>query len=397
MKYLKRFNESNSDDFYEEICRIDWNILASKRIKVEDSYKKIEDKVFDIFKEYQPEAKIAQAGMRIILKFGYNSKIMDIGIDVLPDEWFLVHINCDYSDYSFYKCDQLEGLFRFLEDKSKNNLRKSLLESDMILKKFNESNSEWYEKISYDEYMEWTSSNGQYGKPSEFTDSEVSVIKSCLSKTDRFKLLRNGPASNNPKGELISIGLSPYGSWYNKKVKSSLTITKYTDEWFLCQVDDSFYKCDQLEGLSKLIKDTNSINIFVDQFLKEDITLDSEYYESITLDDYRNFIQSNGDKLEVFSKNDVTYLRSGNQMRYYNDILWMNDFNLTLGDYVLIISRPCSLTYNNYGWVDRLHIRKYNDEWFYCQVERITGKKDKQNIYYKCDGLEGVRKLISKL
>lgn len=129
MKYLKRFNESNSDDFYLEISSDEWDILVSKRIRVEDSYKKIEDKVLDVFKEYHPEVKIAQAGMRIILKFGYNSRIVDMGIDVLPDEWFLVHINCSYSGYDFFKCDQLEGLYRFLEDKSKNNLRKNLFES----------------------------------------------------------------------------------------------------------------------------------------------------------------------------------------------------------------------------------------------------------------------------
>lgn len=252
------------------------------------------------------------------------------------------------------------------------------------LKKFNESNSEWYEKISYDDYMEWISSNGSYGKPSGFTDNEVSVIKSCLSKTDRFQLFTNGPASNNPKGEIILIGLSPYGKWYNKKVKSSLTISKYSDEWFLCQVDDLFYKCDTIEGLTQLIKDKHP------SILMENVVLNTEYYENITLDDLLYVITNR--KADVFSKADIESIVE-------NIDKVKNEYYLPKSrhDQVLCITRCCSKSYNDYGWIYRMNIYKYEDEWFYFHFEKIIGKQHKDNSYYKCDGSEGVVKLIDKL
>lgn len=253
------------------------------------------------------------------------------------------------------------------------------------LKKFNESNSsDWYEKISYDEYIDWITSKGQYGKPMSFKDSEILNIKSCLSKNDRFKLIKNGPGSYNPKGELISIGLSPYGSWYNRKVKSSLIITKYSDDWILCQAGDSFYKCDTIDGLTQLIRDINT------PLLKESIESDSEYYETITLDDYTYVIHDV--KKEIFSKRDIKYITSNiSQMD--------NVYNLPKSgkNQILSISRPCSRGYNHYGWIYRINICKCVDEWFYCQFEKVIGKHGKDNSYYKCDGLEGVVRLMDKL
>lgn len=41
---------------------------------------------------------------------------IDFGIDILNDEWFLIHLNYGDGDYIFFKCDQFEGLEKFVED-----------------------------------------------------------------------------------------------------------------------------------------------------------------------------------------------------------------------------------------------------------------------------------------
>jgi hypothetical protein len=42
---------------------------------------------------------------------------IDFGIDILNDEWFLIHLNYgDGGAYIFFKCDQFEGLEKFVDD-----------------------------------------------------------------------------------------------------------------------------------------------------------------------------------------------------------------------------------------------------------------------------------------
>jgi hypothetical protein len=40
---------------------------------------------------------------------------IDFGIDILSDDWFLIHLNYG-DDYILFKCDQFEGLEKFVED-----------------------------------------------------------------------------------------------------------------------------------------------------------------------------------------------------------------------------------------------------------------------------------------
>ena len=131
--------------------------------------------------------------------------------------------------------------------------------------------SEWYEPFMiWDEYYEWCLGKGPNGKPTSFSDSEISRIKSILPSGDDFSIVRNGPASTNPEGQLITISRkdreSKGGFFVKKNVNIyQLTIMKFSDDWFTCQVylrDEkgifsisNYYKCDQIDGLIRIIKD----------------------------------------------------------------------------------------------------------------------------------------------
>ena len=121
MNYIKRFNESINDPTYEEITRSEWDSIVENRLLLTDTkYPEIIKKfITDNILYNNAKFEISQAGKRIIITSGifYTSKNWDLGIDVCPDEWFVIHINKhDNGYYKFYKCDQLDGLFDFLKN-----------------------------------------------------------------------------------------------------------------------------------------------------------------------------------------------------------------------------------------------------------------------------------------
>lgn len=62
----------------------------------------------------------SQQKFRIIVEskeIGLHKKFTDLGIDICNDEWFYVHINNYGGKYTFYKCDQLDGLIDCLKQK----------------------------------------------------------------------------------------------------------------------------------------------------------------------------------------------------------------------------------------------------------------------------------------
>ena len=121
--------------------------------------------------------------------------------------------------------------------------------------------SEWYEPFMiWDEYYAWCQGKGSYGKALSFDKSDIVKIKAVLPSGDDFSIFRNGPASTNPEGQLITISRKDRES----KIYQ-LTIMKFSDDWFTCQVylrDEkgifsisNYYKCDQIDGLIKIIND----------------------------------------------------------------------------------------------------------------------------------------------
>lgn len=112
MKYLKRFNESN--DYYKNVDYNEWSDVLSKHIQFEQKY-------IDILKS------------RLKNKYTIINSYEDILIDggrwdryvmtQCNDEWFFIKhevqdiMSGPYNEsYVYYKCDQFDGLLKFLKD-----------------------------------------------------------------------------------------------------------------------------------------------------------------------------------------------------------------------------------------------------------------------------------------
>ena len=133
LRYIKNFKlfEENINDlfksrkeYYEQIMRDFWDKDVSNRIKVTESFQKIRDMIQEKLGDNSPfsniQIKKTKLDNRIVVEgdFFQRSRLrrIDFGIDILEDEWFLIHLNYGDGDYIFFKCDQFEGLEKFVED-----------------------------------------------------------------------------------------------------------------------------------------------------------------------------------------------------------------------------------------------------------------------------------------
>jgi hypothetical protein len=126
---FKEMMES-SKDYYHQISDVSWGEDARNRINVTDMFVRVEEMIRRKLGEnkivnYISEIKKSQRDYRIIVtvnlfinKRGFPGGLTyDFGIDILDDEWFLVHLNQDgIGNYIFFKCDQFEGLEKFVDD-----------------------------------------------------------------------------------------------------------------------------------------------------------------------------------------------------------------------------------------------------------------------------------------
>lgn len=115
-------------EYYEQIMRGSWdkalNPFVSNRIKVTESFQKIHDMIQKKLGESRLcsniQIKKSQMDYRMVVEGDFfqrkRQRRIDFGIDILDDEWFLIHFNYGDGDYIFFKCDQFEGLEKFVED-----------------------------------------------------------------------------------------------------------------------------------------------------------------------------------------------------------------------------------------------------------------------------------------
>lgn len=99
----------NKDDFYVEITPDEWyDLVQTKSIFFDKEYSKFEKAfkgklILTLHRQYKKNI------------IGINGKDLDdiAEVNLMKDEWFLIGI---FKIGKFYKCDQLEGLFRCVED-----------------------------------------------------------------------------------------------------------------------------------------------------------------------------------------------------------------------------------------------------------------------------------------
>lgn len=133
MKYLKKFNESSNDEYYQRIP-LDPDIDYFFSFPFTGSLKKVdfENKYFDQIKRrlkneefsiHPPIVKgMSMNIIRILNKLKLDTYNYEIGQS--EDEWF--YIEKSHSRFYkldnpskkpvYYKCDQFDGLIKFLED-----------------------------------------------------------------------------------------------------------------------------------------------------------------------------------------------------------------------------------------------------------------------------------------
>ena len=112
MRYLKYFE--NVNEYYYSIK---FNEFAKNRLLISFTYNE-KDKIKSIL---EGTNYIFVDGLTLTIDSGYPraelTKIDYIHIKKCDDEWFFVSLSVEDTD-EFYKCDQFDGLIKFLEDKT---------------------------------------------------------------------------------------------------------------------------------------------------------------------------------------------------------------------------------------------------------------------------------------
>jgi hypothetical protein len=120
MKHLKSFNESNSSDFYTEESEFDPNNVVSLPLNdIKEIQKSIKSNYKIKFINTDPN--IIKIEKKSILP--QNTCWV---VRLYEDEWYWVWEHnyernilgqIEYEDIKYYKCDQLDGVIKLLEDK----------------------------------------------------------------------------------------------------------------------------------------------------------------------------------------------------------------------------------------------------------------------------------------
>jgi hypothetical protein len=233
MKHLKLFEtwvNPNIGEYYESIDDLEYGYACTNNTIpiTTGTFKKIES---NLPKEY----KISRSPGSIVINDGtyYNYYKVYQG----SDDWFYVSkkvqdiMSGPYNDsYNYYKCDQIDGLLKFIEDRIGFKTNESIQENDL-----------WTE-IEYDEYSTITQPNINFNK-NYFDIISKRLIGDwyCdIKKTDRGD-------------ELNSTGINFLHCASPSNV-IDIDIWQDEDEWFFIELTDDtdnqlYYKCDSFNGL----------------------------------------------------------------------------------------------------------------------------------------------------
>jgi len=270
MKYLKPFNENTNNDYYKSISEYEYSELCGRIINIEDE---TFNKVLGFIGRQNIENGVI--GKTYLLTtsnpiYGISIKLedqMSLLILQLNDEWFITSLGLVGDIFReinlFHKCDQVDGLLKFLKDYNIiNKLRK--------IKPFNESifkTEDYYMEIQRHEF------NNLKMLSIPFTDKEKYILEdkaydmsyeyNFLELSNNRKAIRffkREPYQQIDKFTIINAGKN---CWY-----FSFVIHKLEDEWFIVEyctrpmvVDVTvvnislYYKCDGIDGVIRCVDD----------------------------------------------------------------------------------------------------------------------------------------------
>ena len=120
---IKLFETFETNNYYQEISSDEWLIVLGNTshgrkmdnllIEIPSNLSK---KIISLFKGY--DYHLTSKPHVIVVNTGISVNKRQIRISITEDEWFYVSsYNPETSDETYYKCDQFEGLVKFLKDK----------------------------------------------------------------------------------------------------------------------------------------------------------------------------------------------------------------------------------------------------------------------------------------
>jgi hypothetical protein len=238
MRYLKLFEGFETDDYYVKIDEEKYlDLLGDDWV----NERKVSKDVIDRLKKmgylinklpqtaYDPRSKFKS----VFIYYGNKTA----RIYQLDDEYFMLELQPRRPQIC-YLCDQFEGLVKCIKDNLDPLLNKTMKHLGVF--EGVEGVDNLYKEVSEDEYDELATSHVK------FTTYEKEVIKKYFHQVSRG-LVEVEERYIIPK-EYFLIS-------YNHKLR--MAISKIDDEWFMVLLYEKnrYYKCDQIEGLKKLIED----------------------------------------------------------------------------------------------------------------------------------------------
>jgi len=267
---MAQFNELVFDEYLDPLDSIlEFDELESKEInkyvaKAFSNYDvslRLRSRSFRNSKKAALTAPISNEVVQLSIKISPNkNEFSPIMIYKLPDEWYVVSI----LGYGQFKCDQLEGLYRLIDDyREEYNLTFSQEEGynfdtnklrvvDMKYIKLYDG----FDFVSnYDSTMNKLTKLSNDNYYCDYTvlldDDRVKLSKTLIDMDDKTynivynKLKDLGYININKDADFC---ISANNDWVNIHVYSC------SDDWFIV-VALGYYRCDQLMGVIKLIDD----------------------------------------------------------------------------------------------------------------------------------------------
>ena len=273
------------------------------------------------------------------------------------------------------------------------------------LKSYNESitdNLDIYKEIISDELCEWEHNK----KTEDMTESDFSILKgyfSVLPNIRKVSIVRS-VFGNNIFRTTIEIEKFYQYDEYPSAV-FDIHISKYEDEYYICELHYCFYSdgsgwkyrsyiFDQLDSIPRFVEILMDLIKEVNPYISESVKLDSDICKLITdttLDTSRD------KKLVPLNKSDLKILNEINSKSI--EICEKNGYETEtsigkVGCYYSIIT-PIS-KFDAIG----LYIKKYEDEYYIGEIYNLAMIDDKwqelinmKSDIYLCDQLEGLEEL----
>ena len=262
MKHLKLFENFNSSEYYYKISRDEYREYVTKGIAdiSEEESLIIKDALTNvgIDTKWPMFTLDIHLGDKHYIRTGPNGCILK-----LDDEWYLYKLN-NLSCY--YKCDRIDGLMKCINEFKDDEVNKFQVVENV--------NNDYYYEIDGIKFSDDRGMNFNHKDLVKIVELFKPSYKPCMFRESGLGpdkiILKKGSLSNDDKryiswtddmdisiSEISVIGIRHVG----------IDIYMGDDEWYLVressfkggELSNKAYRCDQLEGLVKLLKDKKVI------------------------------------------------------------------------------------------------------------------------------------------